>query len=193
MPQKILIELSARHIHLCQKDQEKLFGSHFKLKKLKDLSQPGLFASQETVDIQIGERKLKNVRVIGPSRPHTQIEVSKTDARFLHVKVPLRISGNIENSQGCTVIGPQGVVNLKEGLIVAKRHIHLSPKEAKKIKLKQGQEIAVKIEGERELIFHKVMTRIDPSYKAAVHLDTDEGNAAGIERKTEGEIIKISN
>lgn len=189
MPQKILVEVSARHIHLSPKHNKKLFGADFKLTSFKDLSQPGLFAAKETVDIQIGERKLKNIRVVGPLRNYTQIEISKTDARFLRTVVPLRLSGDIENSKGCTIIGPRGVVNLKEGLIVAKRHIHLSPKEAKKMNLKQGQEIAIKTEGARRLVLYRVVARIDPSYKAAVHIDTDEGNAAGIEGETEGEIV----
>lgn len=189
MSSKILVEISARHIHLSKEDKNKIFGAQFELKKIKDLSQPGLFACQETVDIQIGQEILKEIRVVGPLRSETQIEISRTDAHRLKIDAPLRLSGDLENSQGCAVIGPQGMVNLKEGLIIAKRHLHLDPEEAQKLNLKHGQEISIKIKGERELIFHKVITRMDPSYKTAVHLDTDEGNAAGIEKRGEGEII----
>lgn len=189
MPQKILVEVSARHIHLSEEDKDKLFDAGYQLKKIKSLSQPALFACKEAVDIQIGERKLEKLRVVGPLRHRTQIEISETDARFLKVKVPLRLSGDIENSQGCTLIGPKGVVNLKEGLIIARRHLHLSSQEAQRLNLKQGQEVSVKILGERGVTFHQVITRVDPEYKAVVHLDTDEGNAAGIEGRGEGEII----
>lgn len=187
--QKFLVEISAHHIHLSKTDCAEIFGKGYELKKIKDLSQPGLFACQETVDIQIGQETLKEVRVVGPLRSETQIEVSRTDAHHLKIDAPLRLSGDLEGSQGCAVIGPQGVVNLKEGLIIAKRHLHLNPEEAQKLNLKHGQEISIKIRGERALTFHKVITRVDPSYKAAVHLDTDEGNAAGISGGGEGEII----
>ena len=184
----ILVEVSARHIHLSEPHCVEIFGKGYELKKIKDLSQPGLFACQETVDIQIGQETLKEIRVVGPLRSQTQIEISRTDAHHLKTDAPLRLSGDLEDSQGCAVIGPQGVANLKEGLITAKRHLHLNPEEAQKLNLKNGQEISIKIKGERELIFHKVTTRVDPSYKAAVHLDTDEGNAAGIKGRGEGEI-----
>ncbi len=187
--QKSLVEISARHIHLSQSDCEKIFGKGYGLKKTKDLSQPGLFACQETVDIKLGPETLKKVRIVGPFRSQTQIEVSCTDTHYLKVNAPLRLSGDLKNSQGCTVIGPNGVINLKEGLIIAKRHIHLSPEEAQKLNLQHGQEISIKIKGKRALTFHNVITRVNPAYRAAVHLDTDEGNAAGIEGKGEGEII----
>lgn len=189
MSQKILVEISARHIHLSLEDKNKLLGTELVLRKIKDLSQPGLFACAETVDLQIGEKKLEKVRIIGPLRPRTQIEISQTDARFLKIKVPFRISGDTENSQGCTIIGPKGVVNLREGLIIARRHLHLAPAEALKFGLKNGQEVSLKIDGERSLTFHKVITRIGSDYQAAAHLDTDEGNAAGVEARGEGEII----
>jgi len=189
MLKKILIEISGRHIHLSQKDKNMLFGANYELTKLKDLSQPGLFACKETVDIQIDEKKLKNLRIIAPFRPQTQIEISQTDAYFLKIKAPLRLSGDIINSAGCTVIGPKGKINLEKGIIIAKRHLHLNRGEARKLNLKNNQEISIKIKGGRELTFHKVIARVDSDYKAAVHLDTDEGNAAGIVNQTYGEII----
>jgi len=184
-----LVEISARHIHLCSEDKDKLFGPDFKLTKLKSLSQPSLFACEETVDLKVGEKKIKNVRIIGPLRPYTQIEISKTDARFLKAPVPLRISGDIDHSQGCTLIGPAGVVNLGQGMIIAKRHLHLPEKEAKTLNLKQGQVISIRIAGKRGLIFKQVIVRVDQKFRAAVHIDTDEGNAAGIEDETKGKII----
>ncbi len=186
---KILVEVSARHIHLCSEDKDKLFGPDFKLTKFKNLSQPNLFACEETIDLKIGEKEIKNVRVIGPLRPYTQIEVSQTDARFLKALIPLRISGDIDHSQGCTLIGPAGVVNLKQGMIIAKRHLHVSKKEAEELGLKQGQAISVRIAEERGLIFKQVIVRIDQKFHATVHIDTDEGNAAGVDKECKGKIM----
>ncbi|PIU01855.1 propanediol utilization protein [bacterium (Candidatus Torokbacteria) CG09_land_8_20_14_0_10_42_11] len=188
MSPKILVEISGRHVHLSEKDKTELFGADYVLTKLKDLSQPGLFACQETVEIQVGEKKLKKVRIIGPPRAQTQIEISQTDGYFLKIEAPLRLSGDLADSPECKIIGPKGEVNLKEGLIIAKRHLHLSPEEARGFNLKNNQEISLKIDGERGLTFHKIIARVSPDYKAAVHLDTDEGNAAGIVNKTYGEI-----
>lgn len=188
MSQKILVEVSGRHVHLSEKDKTELFGADYTLTKLKDLSQPGLFACKETVDIQVGEKKLKNVRIIGPARLQTQIEISTTDAYFLKTEAPLRLSGDLANSPGCTVIGPKGKINLEKGLIVAKRHLHLSSEEAREFGLKNNQEISLKITGGRSLTFHNIIVRVSQDYKAAVHLDTDEGNAAGIMGIGEGEL-----
>ena len=189
MNKKILVEVSARHCHLAKQDLEELFGAGYELKKIKQLSQPSDFACEEIVTIQAGEKKLEKVRVIGPLRKQTQVEISKTDAFSLGVSPPIRLSGDLSDSAGITIIGPKGEVELKEGLIIAKRHLHCATEEAKKLKLKTGDIISVKIESERPVAFYDVLVRIGDNYKLCLHLDTDEGNAAGINKNGEGKIL----
>lgn len=189
MKKEIPVEVSARHIHIAKEDLEELFGKGYKLTKLKDLSQPGEFSCKETVTVKNGDKKIENVRIIGPVRDHTQVEISKTDAYFLNLNAPLRVSGNLKGSESATLIGPEGKVNLKKGVIIAKRHLHANPKEAENLRLQDGEEISVKIKGERSLIFNNVKVRVDKDYSLAMHIDIDEGNAANINQKTEGKII----
>jgi putative phosphotransacetylase len=179
---KVKVEVSARHVHLSQKDLEKLFGVGHKLKKIKDLSQEGEFAAEETVTLVGPKRKMENLRVVGPMRPATQVELAYTDAFSLGIDAPLRISGNVAGSAPAKLIGPAGEVNLVEGVIVAKRHLHLNEKEAKKLNLKNDDLVRVKVGKERGLIFENVVVRIKPNFKISVHLDTDEANAAGLGR-----------
>ncbi len=183
---KILTETSARHIHLCEKDLKKLFGKT-KLIPIKKLSQPEQFAAKEIVTL-INKNKKLNLRVIGPTRDYSQIEISKTDAIKLKINPPLRLSGHIKNAVKIKVLGPKGNTNIP--VIIAKRHIHLSDKEAKKFKLKNKQKVSIKIKGKRGLIFNEVLVRTGKQHKSAFHIDTDEANAAGISNKTFGEIIK---
>jgi len=191
MADKIPVEVSARHVHLSLEDKEKLFGRGYVLKRIKNLSQEGEFACEETVTISNGEIKIERVRVLGPERKQTQVEISLTDARHLKINPPIRVSGDVKNSVGINLIGPKGNVQLKEGVIVAKRHLHLSSEEAKKMKLKNEQKIKVKINSvERKLIFEDVVVRVGEKFRKSLHLDTDEGNAAGINGKTFGEIVK---
>jgi putative phosphotransacetylase len=188
MNKKIPVEVSARHIHLSQKDLEALFGLGYQLKKARQLTQPSDFASEETLDIRAGEKIIPSLRVIGPVREKTQIEVSLTDMIFLNVKPIIRLSGDLKGTPGIALIGPKGKVELKEGLIVVQRHIHCSANEAKKIGLKK-RAVSVLIKGEREITFHNVAIRIGDNYKLCLHLDTDEGNAAGINKIGEGYLI----
>jgi propanediol utilization protein len=189
MNEKVPIEISARHIHLSQKDLEALFGKEYQLKKIRKLSQADDFAAKETLDIKIGSKIIKKLRIIGPVRKETQIELSITDAVGLGINLPLRFSGNIRVTPGSILIGPQKKIKIKEGVIIARRHLHCNPKEAKKLKLKDGMSVPIEIKGARGLIFHNIRIRIGKNYKLAVHLDTDEGNAAGIIKKGEGKII----
>ena len=182
------VEVSARHCHLSKADLEKLFGIGYELKKIKQLSQPSDFACAETVDIKFGSKEIKNIRVVGPVREQTQIEISKTDAILLGVNPPVKISGDLQGSAAAVLIGPKGEVALAEGLIIAKRHIHCATDEAKKYKLKPGDVISVKISGERPVIFENIVVRVRDDYKLSLQLDTDEGNAAGINKIGEGEI-----
>jgi len=186
---KILIEVSARHIHLSQSDMEALFGKSYQLKKIRDLSQTGEFATNETLTISTGLKEIPNVRIVGPVRKKTQVEISLTDAFNLGLKVPLRISGDIKNTPGINLISQRGGIKIKNGVIVAQRHIHCNSAEAKKLKLKNRQLISVKVLGERSLTFHGVKVRIGDNYKLAMHIDTDEGNAAGINKKGYGVLL----
>jgi len=186
---KIPIEISARHIHLCQEHLEELFGPGCQLKKLRDLSLPHLFAAQETLTIRSEENEIKKVRVVGPLREKTQLELSLTDAHNLKIDIPLRLSGELEASAGITLIGPKGRVELERGVIAAKRHIHFGPEKAQELGLKHKDLVSVRLEGERGLVFHEVVVRVSQDFKEIMHLDTDEGNASGIIKKAEGEII----
>lgn len=186
---KIPVEVSARHVHLCQKDLETLFGAGYELKKIKQLSQPSDFACEETVNIKNGANIIEGVRVVGPVRENTQVEISKTDAFELGINPPVRLSGDLANSAGITLVGPAGSASLEKGLIIAKRHIHCATSEAKKFKLKNGAEVSVEIKGERSVIFEKVIVRVRDDYKLCMHIDTDEGNSAGINKIGEGKII----
>ena len=191
---KIPVEISARHCHLSKSDLEKLFGGvqpgEYELHRLKQLSQPSDFACVETVDMQIGAKKFEKVRVVGPVRVQTQVEISITDAIGSGIIPPIRLSGDLKGSAAAVLFGPAGQIELEEGLIVAKRHIHCATDEAKKLKLKTGDKVSVEVMGERPVIFKDVVVRTGENYKLCLHLDADEGNAAGINKMGEGFIIK---
>lgn len=187
---KILIETSARHVHLSQEDLDILFGKDYKLTNKKELSQPGEFASNERVCVKGPKGEICGILILGPVRRHTQVEVSLTDARKLGVVAPIRESGNTKGTPGCLIVGPQGEVNLEKGVIVAKRHIHLDNETADEIGLKDRQIVSVKVDSkERSLIFGDVVIRVDENFAPAMHLDTDESNAAGLSGAAEGEIL----
>ena len=190
MNKTILIEVSARHVHLYQKDLDALFGTNYQLKKLKDLPTTKQFAAKETLNIQVGSNKIPNVRIVGPPRKKTQIELSITDAINLGINPPIRKSGNLKETPGITLISPKRKIKLKNGVIIPWRHIHCSPKEAKKLNLKNEELVSVKIKGKRAVIFDNVKVRTDKNFRLCMHLDTDEGNAAGITRKGKGIILK---
>lgn len=186
---KIFIEVSARHIHLSKQDFEVLFGKNAKFNIRKKLSQPGQFACNERVDILGPKNKIQNVSILGPLRPQSQVEISLTDAKKLGLNVPIRESGNIENSPGCTLIGPEGQLNLSCGVIAAKRHIHFDPASAQKFNLKDNQIVKVKIPSDfRSLIFDDVLVRVNKNFMPAMHIDTDEANSAGISSGVVGDI-----
>jgi len=186
---EIPVEVSARHCHLSKEDSEKLFGKDYELKKLKQLYQPGDFAAEETVDLKFDDKKIERLRVVGPFREKTQVEVSKTDAISLGANPPVRLSGNLGGSERLTLVSPKGEVELKEGLIIAKRHLHCATEEIKDLGLKNGDIISVKIESERSVTFYDVEVRVGDNYKLCLHLDTDEGNASGINKKGVGTIL----
>ena len=187
---KIPVEVSARHCHLAKQDLEKLFGQGAELKKINQLSQPSEFACEQTLDIQFGSKKIERVRVVGPVREKSQVEISATDAVGSGVNPPVKLSGDLQGSAPIVLIGPAGKVELNKGLIIAKRHLHCRADEAKKNGLKNGQLVSVEIQGERAITFHNVEVRVKDDYKLCLHLDTDEGNAAGINKIGEGFVIK---
>lgn len=187
---KILVETSARHIHLSQHDFEILFGKNAKLTIRKNLSQPGQFACNERVNVVGPKNEIQNVSILGPLRNQTQVEISLTDARKLGLNVPIRESGDLADSPGCTLVGPMGELNIYEGVIAAKRHIHIDPQSAEKFNLKDNQIVKVKITSEqRSLIFDDVIVRVNENFSPAMHIDTDEANAAGINSNVYGEIL----
>lgn len=191
MPNRIIVEVSARHVHLCRKDLDVLFGEGYELTPEKPLSQPGEFVSTERLSIAGPREMLHNVAILGPLRPKTQVEITLTEARKIGVKPPIRESGHLEGSASCRLIGPKGEVELEEGVIVAKRHLHLSEKDALELGVKNGDIVSVKINStERGTIFGDVVTRVSDKYACTMHLDTDEGNAAGVlSGITTGEIL----
>jgi len=188
--QKIPIEISARHIHVCQKDLDVLFGRGYNLKPLRELSQKGQFASKERVGIKTRKGEFPQVRILGPVRKHTQVEISTTDARKLGIEPPVRMSGNIKGSLGIKIIGPKSKIKIKEGLIIARRHIHCGKRETKKYGVREGQKVSVKAEGDRSLTFHEIAVRVRSDFKWGMHVDTDEANAAGVGEEGVGEVIQ---
>jgi len=185
----IPVEVSARHCHLSEQDFRKLFGREAKLEKMKQLSQPSDFSCNQTIDIEVGLKKIEKVRVVGPLRDRAQIEISMTDAIGSGIKPPLRISGDLAGSAKVVLIGHEGKVELSEGLIIAKRHIHCATKDAKKNGLKNGQIVSVQIDGDRSITLHCVEVRVRDDYRLALHIDTDEGNSCGISKIGQGKIL----
>lgn len=191
MSQKFIVETSARHVHVSPETLEILFGKGHELTKKKDLSQPGQFACEEKVEV-IGPKSSLKCSILGPCRKLNQVELSKTDARTIGVVAPVRQSGDVKGSAGCTIKGPAGEVTLEEGVIIAKRHIHLTPEDAQELGVKDNDVVYVKIDTEdRKAILGDVVCRVSPSYSRAMHIDTDEANAIGASGNVEGEIYKI--
>ena len=185
-----MIETSARHIHLTQETVEKLFGKGYELTIRKPLSYPGQYACNERLTIVGPKKEMANVSILGPVRKADQVEVSATDARTLGIAAPVRESGDVKGSGACKLVGPCGEIDLAEGVMVAKRHLHIIPEDAAAAGIvdKQIVKIAIK-SAERSLVFDDVIARVSPTCATRVHLDTDEANAAGISGEVEGEVI----
>lgn len=186
---KFLVETSARHVHVCKETLETLFGAGYELTVKKPLSQPGQYASNERVTVVGPKRELANVSILGPCRGADQVELSATDTRSIGISAPVRESGDTAGSAGCKLVGPCGEVELKEGVIVAKRHIHVTPEDAEKLGVvdKEIVKVACGSEG-RKLVFDDVVIRVSEKFATAMHIDTDESNACG--GASEGEIVK---
>jgi propanediol utilization protein len=190
-PNPLVVNVSARHMHVTQQDLETLFGPGAKLTKLKDLYQQGEFASEQLVTL-VGPRQriIPNVRILGPMRDYTQIELSYTDGIYLGLDLPLRISGNHEGTPGITILGPKGAVNLTRGVIRAERHVHMSTQDMAYYGVRDGDYMKLKIEGPCGVTFDRVKVRYHPKVILEVHIDTDEGNACDLESATHMELLK---
>lgn len=187
---KVMVETSARHLHISAEHLKVLFGEDAVLSNKKDLSQPGQYATNERVEV-VGPKGSLVMTILGPTRPETQIEVALTDARKLGINAPIRESGDLAGTPGCTLKGPAGEVTIEKGVIIAKRHIHFNVEEAAAAGVVDKQIVSVKVgkEGERSTIFGDVVVRVSPSYAGAMHIDTDESNAAALAGTVDGEII----
>ena len=193
MSKKFIIETSARHVHVTQEHLEILFGKGATLTHKKDLSQPGQYACEERVTIIGPKKELANVSILGPVRPATQVELSATDARSIGISAPVRESGDVAGSGACKIVGPCGEVEINEGVIVAKRHIHLTPEDAEELGVQDKEVVWVLCNTDgRKAILGDVVCRVSEKFARAMHIDTDESNAIGAGRNLEGEIIKIS-
>ncbi len=191
MENKVLVETSARHVHVTKEDLETLFGPGYELTRKKDLSQPGQYACEERVDVVGSKKTLSGVSILGPVRSASQVELSLTDARSIGVTAPIRESGDLAGSGACKLVGPKGEVELKEGVIAAKRHIHMTPADAQQMGLKDKDVVSVRVpSGERSLVFGDVVVRVSEKFALAMHIDTDESNAAAVAPGTMGEILK---
>ncbi len=186
---KVLVEGSARHVHLSEKDLAILFGSGFRLTKKRDLLQPGEFLSGEKVTLTGPRGSIERVSVLGPLRKVTQAEVSFTDARTLGIEVPVRLSGDVAGSAPVKITGPAGEVELAEGAVAAKRHLHITPADAEAFGVSERKTVSLRVEGVRAMTFDEVSVRISPNFYTEVHLDYDEMNAAGLSGEVYGEIL----
>ncbi|MGN0620916.1 MAG: phosphate propanoyltransferase [Porcipelethomonas sp.] len=192
MSKKFIVETSARHVHLTQEHLEILFGKGAKLTHKKDLSQPGQFACEERVTIVGPKKEMPNVSILGPVRPETQVELSATDARSIGIAAPIRESGDVAGSGACKIVGPAGEIEISQGVIVAKRHIHLTPETAEEMNVKDKDIVWVKIDTEgRKAVLGDVVVRVSPNYAPAMHIDTDESNAVSAFNGLEGEIVEL--
>ena len=190
-PPPVLVEVSAHHIHLTQEHVEALFGPGHTLTRRSDLSQPGQYACEEQLAIVGPKGRIERVRVLGPARPYTQIEIAMTEQFKLGIHPPVRESGDLDDTPGCTLEGPAGSLAIGRGVICALRHIHMTPADALRYGVKDKSFVRVRIDGDRELVFGDVLVRVSPNYSLAMHIDTDEANAAGIATGAHGHIEGI--
>ena len=186
---KLPIALSNKHIHLSQADIDVLFGQGYELTHKKDLSQPGQFACEEMVEV-VGPKGSTKMRVLGPARPESQVEVSLADARGLGIAVPVRQSGDTEGTPGCKLVGPKGEVEMTKGVIVAARQIHMSLEDAERFGVKDKDVVSVQTTGERALLFNNVLVRANAAFALEMHVDLEEGNAAGVKNGDLVELVK---
>lgn len=186
----IPVGVSARHVHLSAEHLKTLFGDGYELTSQKPLSQPGQFAANETVVIVGPRGAIERVRILGPVRKNTQIEVAFTDALRLGIIPPVRESGDIKNSAPATIVGPVGSIHISEGLIMAKRHVHMRPEDAERFQVKNGDYVQLRTSGERSVVFDNVLIRVSDNYKLEFHVDTDEANASLLKTGDRVELVR---
>lgn len=184
------IGISNRHVHVSKKDLESLFGKGYELTKLKDLSQRGQFAAKETLTLIQGDKRIENVRILGPCRDQTQVEIAQTDARYLKIQAFVRNSGDLVSTPGLTIASPYNQIEISEGCIIASRHLHLSQDDAKRFGLKTDDVVRVKIQSQKSGILHDVICKVNEKYVLELHLDTDDGNAFLVRSGDIAEIIR---
>ena len=188
----VVVHASARHVHLCRADLDRLFGAGYELSVDRPLYQPGNFAAKETVTL-VGPRSrlISNLRILGPLRERSQIELAFTDAISLgYDDVPIRLSGDIDGTPGAYLMGPQGILELREGVIRAAMHVHMNPDEAARHGVRQGELMKLRVGGAAGVTFNRVHVRVDPRFRLDVHMDTDEANACGLHATKEIELFK---
>jgi len=183
----VSVGLSNRHVHLSKNDIKELFGKDYELTVMKDLTQPGQYAANEKIEI-VGPKGSLVARILGPARNKSQIEISKSDGFVIGINAPVRNSGDLAGTPGVKIVGPKGSVELKKGVIVAARHIHMHTSDAEKFKIEDNSHVDVKVNGERGLIFNNVLVRVNKNYALDMHIDLDEANAAGLKN---GELVQI--
>lgn len=193
MSKEFIVETSARHVHVTKETLEALFGEGYELTIKKELSQPGQYASNERVTVVGPKKEIQGVSILGPCRKFNQVELSATDARSIGIAAPIRESGDIAGSGACTLIGPKGSVELKEGVIVAKRHIHMTESDASAFGVKNGDIVAVLIENGngRKTVFGDTVIRVSDKFRLAMHVDTDESNAAACAKDQKGTLVNL--
>ncbi|MDO5014619.1 MAG: phosphate propanoyltransferase [Clostridia bacterium] len=188
-----IVETSARHVHLTKEDFQILFGEGKELTVKKMLSQPGQFASNERVTLVGPKSKIERVLILGPFRDKSQVELSKTDLRTLGIEAPVNLSGDLTNAGSVKIVGPNGEIELKQNVVVPKRHIHMTTKDAENFNVEDGESVMVKIESpERALIFDECIVRVNDNFSLAMHIDTDESNAANADMNTRGSIVEYA-
>lgn len=187
---KVPVSVSARHLHLCREDLEALFGKGYELTVEKEISQPGQYAAKEKVTLITDKGKIENIRVLGPLRNKTQIELTKSEARTLGLNLEVRNSGDLDNTSGVTIKGPKGSIELREGVIIADRHIHMTPEDAENYGVKNGQKVSVVVNGKKGGVLSNVTIRVNPRYKLDFHIDTDDANAFLIQNGDLLELVK---
>jgi len=191
MSEKMIpVGLSNKHIHLSKEHLDILFGEGYELTKFKDLSQPGQYAANEKVDVVGPKGTLKGIRILGPTRKETQVEISLTDSFVLGVNPPVRDSGDLIDSPGAKIVGPKGEVVIEKGVIAASRHIHMHTSDAENFGVVDKEVVSVRVGGKRGLVFDNVIARVNPEYALELHLDIDEGNAAGLKNGATVELVK---
>jgi putative phosphotransacetylase len=186
---EVLVHVSNRHIHVSQDHVEALFGPNYQLKPFKDLMQPGQFAAYETVKINGPKGEIDRVRVLGPERGETQLEISGTDQFILGIKVPVRESGRLEGTPGIQISGPAGEITIDRGVVRALRHIHMQPSEADSMGIRNGEKISVRLVGDRSTICEGVLIRATETSALEMHIDTDEANSAGLPADSMGQML----